>query len=322
MNKVLIIDTVHPLIREELTAMGFHCEEFPDFGTKDYETIASDYSGIVIRSKITIDKGFLDKAKQLRFIARVGSGLENIDVKYAESLGIHCLNSPEGNRDAVGEHTLGLLLALLNHICRANAEIRHGMWIREGNRGIEIKGKTIGIIGYGNMGGAFAQRLKGFEANVIAYDKYKSGYSDGNVTESTMDELWGMADIVSLHIPLNEETHYLANEVFFEKFRKDIFFLNTSRGGIVNTAALVASLKAGKVRAAALDVLEFEDSSFEALSKDIPPDFRYLLDSDNVILTPHIAGWTLESNVKLAKVLVDKIRHLTSCFLHPASSNF
>ncbi|MFZ4572137.1 MAG: NAD(P)-dependent oxidoreductase [Bacteroidales bacterium] len=312
MNKVLIIDTVHPLIREELTAMGFHCEEFPGFKRKDYEAIASEYTGIVIRSKIKIDKSFLDKATQLKFIGRVGSGLENIDVAYAKSLGIQCLNSPEGNRDAVGEHTLGMLLALLNHICRANNEVRQGRWIREGNRGVEIKGKTIGIIGYGNMGGAFAQRLKGFDAKVIAYDKYKCGYSDELVRESVMDELWQTADIVSLHVPLTEETFYLADDEFFGKFTKNIVLLNTSRGQVVNTSALVNALKTGKVRAAALDVLEFEDSSFEVLSADVQPDFSYLLGAPNVLLTPHIAGWTVESDVKLAAVLVEKIRNLGS----------
>jgi len=308
MNKVLFIDTVHPLIREELTAMGFQCDEFPDFRKSDYEAVAAEYTGIVIRSKIKIDKAFLNKCSRLKFIGRVGSGLENIDVDYAESLGILCLNSPEGNRDAVGEHTLGLLLSLLNHICRANREIRQGKWIREGNRGMEIKGKTIGIIGYGNMGSAFAQRLRGFEASIIAYDKYKSGYGDGFATECAMDDLWRMADVVSLHVPLSEETRYLANETFFEKFHRDIILLNTSRGQVVRTSALVGALKTGRVRAAALDVLEFEDSSFEALSGEVPPDLRYLLDSPDVLLTPHIAGWTVESNVKLATVLVEKIR--------------
>ena len=310
MKKVLFIDTVHPLIREELTAMGFQCDDFPHFGKNDYKAVAGEYTGIVIRSKIKIDKSFLDCATQLKFIGRVGSGLENIDAAYAESRGIHCLNSPEGNRDAVGEHALGMLLALINHICVANREIRQGKWIREGNRGVEIKGKTIGVIGYGNMGGAFAQRLKGFEARVISYDKYKTRYSDEYVRESTMDELWEMADIVSLHVPLTEETLYLADDVFFQKFKKDIFLMNTSRGQVVKTSDLVRALKSGKVKGAALDVLEFEDSSFEALSKDIPADFRYLLEADNVLLTPHIAGWTVESNVKLARVLVEKIRNL------------
>ncbi|MEI8005485.1 MAG: NAD(P)-dependent oxidoreductase [Bacteroidota bacterium] len=307
MQKVLFIDTVHPLIREELTAMGFVCEEFPKYTAIDYSNIASEYTGVIIRSKIKIDKAFIDKAIKLKFVARVGSGLENIDVAYAESRGIRCLNSPEGNRDAVGEHTLGMLLALLNRICMANRDVREGVWARESNRGIEIKGKTIGIIGYGNMGRAFAQRLKGFEASVIAYDKYKSAYADEYAGESTMDELCETADIVSLHVPLTEETHYLADEKFFKKFRKNIFLVNTSRGQVVKTSALVAALKSGKATGAALDVLEFEDSSFEALSNDVPPDLKYLLEADNVVLTPHVAGWTVESNVRLAKVLVEKI---------------
>ncbi|MEI6884193.1 MAG: NAD(P)-dependent oxidoreductase [Bacteroidota bacterium] len=310
MKKVLFVDTVHPLISKELTSMGFQCDEFPSYGRKEYEAIAADYTGLVIRSKIKIDKQFLDKAVNLKFIGRVGAGLENIDVEYARGLGISCLNSPEGNRDAVGEHTLGMLLSLMNHICRANNELRQGKWIREGNRGVEVKGKTVGIIGYGNMGSAFAQRLKGFEADVIAYDKYKFSYSDEFVTESGMDELFEKADIVSLHVPLTEETHYLAGSGFFEKFRKNIILLNTSRGQVVQTSALVAALKSGKVKSAALDVLEFEDSSFENLSADVHPDFSYLLGAPNVLLTPHIAGWTVESNIRLASVLVGKIRDL------------
>ena len=308
MNKVLFIDTVHPLIQEELTSMGFQCDYFPGFGRQEFESVAAQYFGIIIRSKITIDKTFLDKALNLRFIGRVGSGMENIDVEYAQGRGIICVNSPEGNRDAVGEHCMGMLLNLMNHINRADRQVRQGFWIREGNRGMEIKGKTVGIIGYGNMGSAFAQRLKGFEAEVIAYDKYKFGYSDEFVRESTPEELWERADIISLHVPLTEETMSMANESFFGNFRKNIILMNTSRGQVVKTAALVRYLRSGKISAAALDVLEFEASSFEALSKDIPPDFKYLLESENVLFTPHIAGWTIESNIKLASVLVDKIK--------------
>jgi D-3-phosphoglycerate dehydrogenase len=308
MNKVLFIDTVHPLIQEELTSMGFQCDYFPGFGRQEFESVAAQYFGIIIRSKITIDKTFLDKALNLRFIGRVGSGMENIDVEYAQGRGVICVNSPEGNRDAVGEHCMGMLLNLMNHINRADRQVRQGFWIREGNRGMEIKGKTVGIIGYGNMGSAFAQRLKGFEAEVIAYDKYKFGYSDEFVRESTPEELWERADIISLHVPLTEETMSMANESFFGNFRKNIILMNTSRGQVVKTAALVRYLRSGKISAAALDVLEFEASSFEALSKDIPPDFKYLLESENVLFTPHIAGWTIESNIKLASVLVDKIK--------------
>ncbi len=312
MSKVLFIDSVHPLIREELTAMGFHCDFFPGYGRRELLHIAGDYSGIIIRSKITIDKEFLEKATQLKFIGRVGAGMENIDVAFAGSRGILCLNSPEGNRDAVGEHTLALLLSLMNHINRADREVRQGTWIREGNRGTEIKGKTVGIIGYGNMGSAFAQRLKGFEANVISWDKYKEGYSDGNTRETTMEELFEQCDIVSLHIPLTEETEWLADDRFFNRFRKNIWLVNSARGKIVRTQDLVKNIISGKVAGAALDVLEYEDTSFESVSDKRPADLEFLAKSDRVVLTPHIAGWTFESNVKLARVLVEKIREITS----------
>ncbi|MFH1159832.1 MAG: NAD(P)-dependent oxidoreductase [bacterium] len=305
--KVLMIDEVHPLIAEELAANGFACDFFPDYQREDYLRIIGQYTGVIVRSKIRMDREILEKAINLKFIGRVGSGLENIDVDYAEQAGIVCLNSPEGNRDAVGEHTLGMLLSLLNHLNRADREIRKGLWIREGNRGMEIKGKTIGIIGYGNMGSAFAQRLKGFEANVISYDKYKQNYSDGNTRETTLEEIFETATIVSLHIPLTEETTYLVDTAFLEKFRKHIWLINTSRGKVVKTSDLIEALKSGRIQGAALDVLEYEDSSFEALSKDLPADFKYLMEADNVILTPHIAGWTFESNIRLATVLVEKI---------------
>ena len=308
MSKVLFIDSVHPLIREELMVHGFECDYFPDYLRNDFEEIIGQYFGIIIRSKITLDKGLLDKATGLKFIGRVGSGMENIDFAYAVSKGIICINSPEGNRDAVGEHTVGMILSLINHISRADRQVRQGKWIREGNRGIEIKGKTIGIIGYGNMGSAFAQRLKGFEANVISYDKYRKNYSDGNTRETDLDEIFESTDILSLHIPLTEETHYMANKEFLGKFRKNIWLINTSRGRIVHTVDLSDQLKAGKVLGAALDVLEYEDSTFESLSGSRKEEFEYLLNADNVLITPHIAGWTTESNIKLAKVLVEKIK--------------
>jgi D-3-phosphoglycerate dehydrogenase len=308
MPKVLFIDSVHPLIREELTAHGFHCDYFPDYTRQDFEGVIGQYYGIIIRSKIKIDKELLGKATDLRFIGRVGSGLENIDVPYAVSRGITCMNSPEGNRDAVGEHTLGMLLALINHINRADRQVHDGKWIREGNRGMEIKGKTVGIIGYGNMGSAFAQRLKGFEANVISYDKYKRDYSDGNTTETSLEVIFETTDILSLHVPLTEETQYLVNSEFISEFRKKIWLINTSRGSVVNTVDLSNQLKAGKLMGAALDVLEYEDSSFESLSGSRTEEFNYLLNADNVLITPHIAGWTTESKYKLARVLVDKIK--------------
>ena len=309
--KILFIDSTHRYLMDELMRMGFHCDYCSCYKREDYLNIIPDYTGVIIRSKIKLDREILDKAVNLKFIGRVGAGMENIDLEYAESKGIVCLNAPEGNRDAVGEHALGMLLSLLNHLNRVDREVRRGIWIREGNRGIEIKGKTVGIIGYGNMGSAFAQRLKGFEARVIAYDKYKTGYSNDLVTESTMDELFENTDILSLHVPLTEETDYLVNDDFLKKFKKNIYLINTSRGRVVKTADLVKNMQEEKVLGAALDVLEYEKLSFENIDKDkLPEDFQYLIAADNVILSPHIAGWTIESNYKLAKVLVDKIKKL------------
>ena len=245
-EKNFFIDSVHPLISKELTANGYTCEFFLNHGKEELMKIVHEYFGIIIRSRINLDEEFLSKATKLRFIGRVGAGMENIDVKYAENRGIRCFNSPEGNRDAVGEHTTGMLLSLMNNLNRADQQVRQGKWKREENRGTEIKGKTVGIIGYGNMGSAFAQRLRGFEANVISYDKYKKDYSDGNTYETTLEEIFELADIVSLHVPLTEETRFMCNNDFFERFRKNIWFINTSRGAVVNTGDLVSHLKIRK----------------------------------------------------------------------------
>jgi D-3-phosphoglycerate dehydrogenase / 2-oxoglutarate reductase len=309
MFRVLFIDNVDPLFREELTQHGFQCDFFPDYKRPDFERIIEGYFGVIIRSKIILDREFLSKAKNLKFIGRLGAGMENIDENYAESCGILCLNSPEGNRDAVGEHTIGMLLSLFNHMTRADRQVRQGVWNREANRGLEIKGKTVGIIGYGNMGSAFAQRLKGFEANVLSYDKYKFNYSDGNAIASTLQDIFNYSDVVSLHVPLTDETRYMVDAGFLDQFKKQIYLVNTSRGVVVKTEDLVASLKSGKVLGAALDVLEYEATTFENLSTDPPEDLKYLMKCENVILTPHIAGLTVESSYKLAKVLVDKIKN-------------
>ena len=307
--KILFIDTAHPVLEEDLTSFGFQCDYFSDYSRTDYLSVIQDYQGVIIRGKIKMDQEILDKAKKLKFIGRVGAGMENIDVDYARSKGIRCLNAPEGNRDAVGEQALGMLLMLMNNLLRADAEVRRGIWIREGNRGLEIKGKTVAIIGYGNMGSAFARRLQGFDARVIAYDKYKTGYSDQYVEESDMQTIFKEADILSLHVPLTEETHYLVDENYISAFNRNIFIVNTARGKVVKTDALVESMKAGKVLGAALDVLEYEKLSFEDIEKDaLPNAFQYLIQSNRVVLSPHIAGWTHESNYKLAKVLAQKIR--------------
>jgi len=234
--------------------------------------------------------------------------MESIDVNYALQKGIKCFNSPEGNRDAVGEHALGMLLVLMNRIMVADKQIRSGKWEREGNRGVEIKGKTVGIIGYGNTGSAFAQRLSGFGSDVIAYDKYKAGFTDDHITECTLDDIFEYSDILSLHVPLTKETTYMVNDAFIHRFRKPVYLVNTSRGKVVETAALVRALETKKILGAALDVLEYEDISFEKMKiSEFPEPLKYLIRAENVILTPHIAGWTAESKFKLAKILAEKI---------------
>ncbi|MDP2236794.1 MAG: NAD(P)-dependent oxidoreductase [Bacteroidales bacterium] len=307
-EKVLFIDSAHPSLQDSLENMGFHCEYFPGFRNEDYVKVADEYSGFVIRSKIPIDKKILDASTQLKFIARVGAGMENIDATYAEKLGILCLNAPEGNRDAVAEQALGMLLALFNNLLKADAEVRQGVWQREENRGHEIKGKTIGIIGYGNTGAAFARKLAGFEARVLAYDKYKTGFGSALVEEADMNQIFEQADILSLHVPLTDETHYLVDENYLSRFSKSIYLINTSRGAVVKTAALIEALENGIVKGGCLDVLEYEKFSFEDIQAgSLPEAFRKLIARMDVILSPHIAGWTFESNVRMASVLAQKI---------------
>ena len=311
-RKVLILDTVHPQLKERLTP-HFELVENTDCTAEELKQMLPQFYGIVLRSRITLDRELIDAGKDLRFIARVGAGMESIDVLYAESKGIFCLNSPEGNRDAVAEHALGMLLSLANNLNRADRQVRQGIWQREKNRGWEIKGKTVGIIGFGNMGSAFARRLTGFDCRVIAYDKNLKNYAPSYVTEVTKDEFFKQAEVVSLHIPLDEENYYLADESWFDAFDHPIVLLNTARGPVVKTSALLSALNSGKVIAAGLDVLEYEESSFETTEHltDIP-DFRSLAGMDNVIFSPHIGGWTRESKLKLADFLVDKILRVVS----------
>lgn len=309
--KVLFIDTTHPILQQRLEEMGFECDYFSDYNYQDYLDCIGNYTGVIIRSKIILDQPILQAAKNLKFIGRVGAGMENIDVEYAKSLGISCLNSPEGNRDAVAEHALGMILALRNHLVRVNAEVRQGVWKREENRGFEMKGKTLAIIGYGNMGKAFAQRLKGFEMNVIAYDKYLNSFSDSNATEVDLEAVFNSADIVSFHVPLTDETRYMFDKNWISKMQKPFYLINTARGPVVNTADLLEEIDKGKILGAALDVLEFEGFSFENLNvNEMPSSFKKLLASDKVLLSPHIAGWTIESNIKLSSFIADKVEAL------------
>jgi D-3-phosphoglycerate dehydrogenase len=306
--RVLFIDSTHPRLPEMLEEAGFDCQYTPELSKEEMLEIFDQFDGFIIRSKFKLTQAELDKATRLKFIGRVGAGLENIDVPFAESKGITCFNAPEGNRDAVGEHALGMLLCLFNNLCRCNAEVGKGMWRREENRGLEIKGKTVGIIGYGNMGNAFAQRLKGFGCKVIAYDKYKFDYSDEFCEEKQLQNLFNTCDILSLHIPQTEETMFMVNDEFLSKFKKPFFIINTARGKIVKISDLVKHLKTGQVRGACLDVLEYEKTSFEDLhANELPKDFQYLIDSENVLLSPHVGGWTQESNIKLSEVTAQKI---------------
>lgn len=306
--KVVFLDTVHTILEERLTASGFKCIDATNLSRTECEAIISDADGIIIRSRFRMDETFLQFAPELKFIARSGAGMENIDESYCQIRNITLFNAPEGNRNAVGEHALAMILAMFNHITKADREVRGGKWDREGNRGIELDGKTIGIIGFGNNGSAFAKKLQGFDVNILAYDKYKSDFGKGQVVESSMNEIWEKADVLSFHIPQNEETLYLGNEDFFERFKKPIYVINLSRGKIIETAGLVKHLKSKKVLGACLDVLEFEKSSFESFfDQDLPSDFQYLLDSPNVLLSPHVGGWTVESYFKLSDVLADKI---------------
>ncbi|WP_312206306.1 2-hydroxyacid dehydrogenase [Epilithonimonas hominis] len=303
--KILQLDKNHPLISEQLTAKGFVVEE--DHSSTYDEVLEKiiDYQGIIIRSRIPLDKNFLTRASHLKFIARVGAGMENIDIETAENLGIKLINSPEGNRDSVAEHVVGMLLILMNRLFIASNQVKNGIWKREENRGDELLGKTFGIIGYGNMGKATAKRLSGFGVDVIFHDILPN-LSDEFATQVSLEELQNRADILSLHIPLTSETHHLIDEEFISKMEKNFYFVNTARGKNLKTKALVQAIESGKVLGACLDVLEYEKSSFENLETE-NQDLKYLLDSEKVIVTPHIGGWTHQSKEKLAQVIVDKI---------------
>ena len=308
MKKVLFVDTVHPILEERLTALGYSCEHELKESKELIEENIENYFGLVIRSRFPIDTQFLDKANNLKFIARSGAGLENIEVDYAESKGIKVFNSPEGNMDAVGEQAIGMLLMLFNQIKKGDAEVRKGIWDREGNRGLELSEKTVGIIGFGNMGKAFAQKLSGFGCKVIAHDKYKKGFSSAIVEEASLNEIFEKTDVLSIHLPLSEETHHYVKAGFLNQFKKSIYVINTARGNNVCVADLVKGLKNKSILGACLDVLEYETKSFETInSEELPEDFKYLTKSEKVILSPHVAGWTKESYVKLSGFLADKI---------------
>ena len=305
--KILHLDTNHPLLWEQLEKAGFHNEADYTSTKEEVESKIENYHGIVIRSRFKIDKTFIDKAKNLQFIARVGAGLESIDCEYAESKNIKLIAAPEGNASAVGEHALGMLLSLFNKLNNADKEVKSGQWNRESNRGTELDGKTVGIIGYGNMGKSFAKKLRGFEVDVLCYDILPN-VGDENAKQVSLQEIQQKVDVLSLHIPWTPETDKMVNTTFINQFSKPFWFINTARGKSVVTTDLVSALQSGKILGAGLDVLEYEKLSFETLFEgEKPAAFEYLLNANNVLLSPHIAGWTFESKEKLAQVIVDKI---------------
>jgi len=312
MNKpaVLLIDTLHPSFIDTLTQHGVNYIEGYHLTKEEILSQSELYNGLAIRSRFKLDEQFLNSLTNTVVIGRAGAGMENINSIAATNNNIELVNAPEGNKDAVGEHAIGMLLALNNHLIRVNDEVRNGIWKREENRGEEIQGKTIAVIGFGNMGKAFAKKLQGFDATILIYDPYitisKNDFP--YVKQVELEELFQQADVISLHVPLTDETYQMVNENFLNSFQKEITIINTARGKVVNTQALVEAMKSGKVKYAALDVLEYESVSFENLdASKLPMPFQYLIQSDRVLLSPHIAGWTLESNIKIATTLAYKI---------------
>jgi len=309
--KILFADTAHPHLKGSLELSGFICDDLIESDLEKIKVIIKAYDGVVIRSKFKFDKEMLNATANLRFIARVGAGMENIDVAYAESKGIKCLHAPEGNRNAVAEQALGMLLNLMNNIRKADEEVRRGEWIREGNRGVELEGKTVGLIGFGNTGSSMARKLSGFDVKILAHDPYLSVIENPQVELVSMDEIHQSCDVVSLHVPLTEETRYMVNKSWLSSFKKPIWLINTARGKCLNTLDLLDAIDAGKVLGAGLDVLEFESLSFENLDAS-PELITRLRQHPKLLLTPHIAGWTHESNIKLADVLYTKIMALVT----------
>mgnify|MGYP003390502535 FL=1 len=304
-KKVIVTDFLHPYLADWLVDKGFQVDIQETITNDELFSIIENYEGLVLSTKINVTPTLIDKAKNLEFIARAGSGMENIDVVYAKSKGIHVVNSPEGNANAVAEHAVGMTLALLNNIVKSDAEIRNGVWQREPNRGEEIKGKTIGIIGYGHTGSRFAAKWGTFGVTILAHDKYKSGFGTTTVVEASVEDIWEKAEIISFHLPLNAETQFYCNAAFINKMKRPFWLINTSRGKIVNTANLIEGLDQGKILGAALDV--FENEKFYQLEGTDLAQMQNLTKRHNIILTPHVAGWTHTSHLYLSKILAEKL---------------
>ena len=307
-RKVLVIDKMHESLFPMLRNIGFEADYRPEISATEVKEVVGGYEILFVRSKITVDEGLLQYAPALKVIGRAGAGIDQLDMAALEKRNIVVINAPEGNRDAVAEHAVGMLLSLFNKLLLADAQVRKGIWDREGNRGIELKEKTVGIIGFGYMGQAFAQRLQGFGCRVLAYDKFIKGFGGEDVKECSLEEIFQETDVLSLHIPLNAENRNFVNASFLQKFKKSIFIINTARGEILPLQDLKVALENGKVLGAALDVLENE--KLHNLSQSQKENFGYLVKSDRVILSPHVAGWTHESYVKINQVLVEKLNNL------------
>lgn len=305
--KVLITDDVHPILIEGLTDLGLHCTYTPEITIEEVRKTIHEYKGIVVNTKIKMDRGMIELSPQLCFIARLGSGLETIDTEYAGTKGISVMRSPEGNRQAVAEHALGMVLSLYNHFITANTEMRQGLWMREKNRGREISGSTVGIVGFGHTGQQFAKILSGLDVSVVFYDPYISSWQKRNhIQRVELDELQILSDIISFHVPLTEETQYMCDERFIEKCQKGVTIVNTSRGKVVRLQHLIAALKSGQLGGACLDV--FENEHVSSHTQQETTMYEQLYNFNNVVLTPHVAGWTTESKKKISEVLLSKIK--------------
>lgn len=307
--KVLFLDTVHPVLEQRLTKSGMECIDGTSSSLDSLFSLGATVEGLVVRSRFNLDEKFLRHFPVLKFIARAGAGMETIDEVYCQERKIQLFNAPEGNRTAVAEHALGMLLSLFNKLSKGDKEVREGTWEREGNRGLEIAGKTVGVIGFGNNGSEFAKILSGFDCKILAYDKYRSNFGTEHIQEVALETIFEQADIVSFHIPQTEESIFMGNTAFFSRFQKPIYLINLSRGKIVSLEAVWEGIEQQKIKGACLDVLELENKSFEQAfnEKKLPFYLENLLQSDKVLFSPHVGGWTVESYYKLSAVLVDKI---------------